>query len=118
MSRIANGETGPSGGGHTEIKGEHRLLANILHRALDDISNERSSDELRRSALAWIYCNSYTHEKVPKGFDFNFVCDYLRLDPDWVRKIVKEKKFKLSSHNSIREVQSRKRGPSKGFLDC
>ena len=116
MSGITNGETGPSGEGSVEIKGEHKLLANILHRALEDASSERSPLEVRSSALDWIYCDLSTFADTPRGFDFNSVCDYLRLNPEWVRKIVKEKKFKLSSHNSIREVQSKKKGPSRKFL--
>jgi hypothetical protein len=117
MSRIANGETGASGGGYVEIKGEHRLLANVLHRALEDASSDKVPHDIQTSALAWINCDTYTREEIPKGFDFNSVCDFLRLDPGWVRKIVKEKKFKLSSHNSIREVQSRRKGPEKGFFN-
>lgn len=108
---LLNGENSNFGEGVLEVRGEHRLLANILHRALEDATSGKSHPDIRREALSWIFSDSRVVNKAPKGFDFNSLCEYLRLNPDWVRRLVKTNNFSLSSHTSVREVRYKERGP-------
>ena len=112
--RSLNGGVEAFGGSSFEVRGEHRLLANVLHRALEDALGKYSRPDLRDAALGWIFSEPRVASDLEtKGFDFDSVCEYLKLNPDWVRRSIIFGDLRLSSHNYIREVRSRKRGPSK-----
>ena len=100
--------------GNLVLSGEHKLLANILHRALEDAYGKQTHPDIRNSALSWIFAEDEDHFDAV-GFDFQSTCEYLRVDPGWVRKLVKSNQFTLSSHNFVREVLSRK-GTKSGSL--
>ena len=71
-----------------ELVPEQRLLAAVLERAILDLNSRVSIEKnIRREALAWIHCDA-DHD-----WSFLWICQYLDLDPKWLRGLAQRTYF-------------------------